>query len=268
VGLPRLQLFEFNDAPWVPRPVREVVIEALSRLLSWGGVLRALVGPFEDFVARAGVSEVLDLASGAGGPARILIEEILRAGRVPPRFLLTDLHPHPDSWAEACAAHPGIIDFVPDPVDATHIPEALARGRARVIVNAFHHLPPEVARGVLADAVRSRSPIFLAEGFERDPRGFAPMIPYGLPALLASPLLSPRDRLAKAAFVWASAPAALGIAAWDGVVSTLRVYDRADLMAMVEPLGGGFTWTYGTYDFPFGGRGTFFHGVPGSPGPG
>jgi hypothetical protein len=262
VGLPRLQLFEFNDAPWVPRPVREVVIESLGRMLAWGGILRGLVEPFEEFVARAGTNEVLDLASGAGGPARILVEEILRAGRTPPRFLLTDLHPHLESWEEARAAHPGILDFVADPVDATRIPAPLARGRARVIVNAFHHLPPDVARGLLADAVASRSPVFLAEGFERNPLGFASMIPYGLPALLAAPVLAPRDRLAKAAFVYAAAPAALAISAWDGVVSTLRVYDRADLEAMVAPLGGGFSWTWGTYAFPFGGRGTYFHGIP------
>ena len=49
---------------------------------------------------------------------------------------------------------------------------------------------------------------------------------------------------------------------FDGVVSTLRVYTREDLEAMVAPFGGAYRWTWGTYDFAPGGRGTYFHGVP------
>jgi hypothetical protein len=261
MDLPRLQLFEFNDAPWAPRVLRDLIVEALSRTLDWGGILRGLVGPFEDFVTASGTTEVLDLAAGAGGPARILAGEILKAGRTPPRFLLTDLNPQREAWEEARAAFPGTVDFVPESVDATAIPAALAAGRARVIINALHHLPPPVARGVFADAVRAGSPIFIAEAFERNPLGYASMWPAGAPALLATPLLSGRDRLARALLLYAT-PVVLGVAAWDGIVSTLRVYSRADLEAMVAPLGGGFAWTYGNYAFPFGGKGYFFHGVP------
>lgn len=262
MNLPRLSLFEFNDAPWAPRVIRETIVEALSRMLAWGGVLRGLVGPFEDFVARSGATEILDLAAGAGGPAGIFVDEILRAGRTPPRFLLTDLHPQLHAWEAARAARPGMIDFVDVPVDATCIPEHLSRGRARVIINALHHLPPEIARSIFVDAVESRAPIFVAEGFDRNPLGFASMAPVGLAALLATPLLSERHRLAKALLTYGT-PAVLAISAWDGVVSTLRIYEREDLEAMVAPLGNGYTWTWGHYTFPVGGRGYYFHGVPG-----
>jgi hypothetical protein len=261
MDLPRLQLFEFNDSPWAPAPLRDTVIESLSRTLAWGRILEGLVAPFEDFIAAAGAREVLDIASGAGGPARILVDEIVRAGRTPPRFVLTDLRPQPEAWAAAQAAFPEVIAFEPSPVDATRIPEALARGRARVIINALHHLPPGLAAQILEDAVRSRSAIFVAEGFERGPLGFAPFAPAGLGALALNPLLSPRDRLAKALLTWAS-PIALAVSIWDGVVSTMRVYSRAELEAMVAPFGDGFVWTYGNYAFPFGGRGYYFHGVP------
>lgn len=261
MDLPRLQLFEFNDAPWAPRMLRETIVEALSRTLAWGGILRGLVAPFEAFVAAAGVTEILDLAAGAGGPARILAGEIQRAGRTPPRFLLTDLNPQPEAWSAARAAFPGVIDCVNEPVDATRIPEAISRGRARVIINALHHLPPAIARGVFADAVANDAPIFIAEGFDRDPLGFASMAPAGLAALAVTPFLSPHDRIKKTIFAYTS-PALLLASAWDGIVSTLRIYDRADLEAMVAPLGGGFTWTFGHYTFPVGGRGHYFHGVP------
>ena len=36
---------------------------------------------------------------------------------------------------------PTIATF--EPVDATRIPPALAHGRARMVINALHHFPPE-----------------------------------------------------------------------------------------------------------------------------
>jgi hypothetical protein len=259
--LPRLQLFELNDSTWAPAPLRDTIIEALSRSLRWGRMMGGLVEPFEAFLAAAGTREVLDIASGAGGPARILAGEIQRAGRSAPRFVLTDLRPQLAAWEEARAEFPGVIAFEPAPVDATQIPAAIAAGRARLIINAFHHLPPGLAASILEDAARSRSPIFVSEAFERGPLGFAPMIPMGVLALALNPLLSPRDRLSKAWLTWATPIALLG-SAWDGVVSTMRVYDRSDLQAMVAPFGEDFTWTYGNYDYPLGGRGYYFHGVP------
>jgi hypothetical protein len=101
----------------------------------------------------------------------------------------------------------------------------------------------------------------VAEGFERDPLEFANFAVVGLRALLANPLLSPRDRLAKAALTWLT-PAALAMSVWDGLVSTLRVYTEAELRALVAPFGGGWDWEYGTWAYPPHGTGYFFRGVP------
>src|SRR5687768_8834201 len=133
LNLPRAHLFEFNDSSWAPAPLRDTIIEALSRALDWGRMLRGLVAPFEAFVAAAGAKEILDVGAGAGGPARILASEIARAGRTPPRFILTDLKPQIEAWEAAHARFPGVIDFEREPVDATRIPPAMARGRARTI---------------------------------------------------------------------------------------------------------------------------------------
>jgi hypothetical protein len=112
VAWARRHLFEFNDSPWAPVALRETVIEALGRTLAWGRILEGLVPPFRDFLARSDVDEVLDLCSGAAGPAAILAKEIARSGARPPRFLLTDLHPHPEAWARVRDALPGLVDFV------------------------------------------------------------------------------------------------------------------------------------------------------------
>ncbi len=264
--LPRAHLFEFNDRDWVPASLRDTIIETLSRSLDWGGFLRPLVPVLDDFLSAAGTRDVLDLCAGAAGPAKILTEEAERAGIRAPHFLITDLFPRVPIWTRARAQHPASIDFVAEPVDATRIPASLSDGRARVIVNAFHHFPPELAGDILCDAVRSQAPIFISESFERDPRGALPLIPIGIPSLLATPLLSPRDRLAKAAWTWLT-PIALAAGTWDALISTLRVYSQRDLLELVSPFGQGYDWTYGTYDYPFGGRGCYFHGVPSKPRP-
>ncbi len=264
MNLPRIQAFEFNDTESVPAFVRETIVESLTLTLRWGHVLSGLVAPFQRFLAASGAREVLDLCAGAAGPATILAKEMRRAGTTPPRFLLTDLFPQPEVWEQARTEHPADIDFVAEPVDATRIPEALGRGRARTIINAFHHFPPPIAQALLADAVRGSEGVFISEAFDRNPLRFLTIVPAGVFALAANPLFAKRHRLAKAAFTWLT-PLAAPISAWDGVVSTLRVYSEADLFAMVAPLGDSFEWEAGNYNFAPFGKGTYFFGVPKRP---
>jgi hypothetical protein len=261
MALPRMHLFEFNDSPWAPRAIRDTIVESLSRTLAWGRLLAGLVAPFEEFVARAAVDEVLDVCSGAAGPARILIDEIKRAGRKPPRFVLTDLQPQIDAWQDARAAFPDEIRFVEEAIDATAIPRDVAGGRARVIINSFHHFSPELAQSILRDAVAGSAGIFIAEPWERNPLRFATFIPVGVVALALNPILSARDRVQKALLTFAS-PAVVAASIWDGLVSTVRVYSREELEAMVAPLGDRFTWTWGYHRYSIGGRGYYFYGVP------
>jgi hypothetical protein len=257
MALPRLQLFEFNDLPRAPPALRESLVEALSRALSWGRMLRGLERPFSSFLERTGATEVLDLCAGAGGPATILAAELRRSGRRPPRFLLTDLHPHARVWQRLQDQDPEAIGFVTESVDATAIPPELGAGRARMIVNALHHLPPGLAAEVLRGACASGPGVFVAEGFERNPLRFFPIAPMGIVAMLVNPLLSPRRRLAKLLLL----PVSLAVAPWDGLVSTMRVYSEKELREMVAPLGEQFEWRYGTFRFPLGGRGYWFAGV-------
>ena len=259
--LPRIQAFEFNDLPTIPSALRDTIVESLSLTLRWGRVLRQAVPHFEEFLRRCGTDEVLDLCAGAAGPARILVEEIKGAGRTPPRVVLTDLFPRLEVWGEAVAAHPQAIAIEADPVDATAIPESLSRGRARMVINAFHHFPPSLAQAIVTDAVRCRAGLFIAEGFSRNPLQILNLAFAGLPALFLNPLLAHRENVAKAALTWLT-PIVAGVALWDGVVSTLRIHERGDLMAMAEAAGGDYEWEYRPYRYPPLGVGHCFFGVP------
>ena len=259
--LPRLQLFEFNDLGWVGSDLRDTIVESLSRGLDWGRTLHGLVDPFAEFLAAAGTDRVLDLCAGAGGPAQILVSEFRRAHRQPPEILLTDLFPRQRAWQRLSGLEPKILAHLA-PIDATRIPGDVGQGRARAIINAFHHFPPSLAQSILADAVRSRAPVWVSEPFGRSPLGFFPFAPFGLAALLANPVLSPDKTLGKAVLSWGVLPLTLSISAWDGIVSTLRVYEHADLHAMVGEHGDSYRWHAGSYRYALGGTGYWFWGVP------
>lgn len=261
--LPRVQSFELNDQPWVPSVLRDTIVETLSRTLRWGRVLEGLADPFCQFLDRAGTSEVLDVGSGAGGPASILAERLHARGR-DVRFLLSDLFPRVDVWRRLQHEQPHNITFVAEPVDATAIPASLSDGRARALLNVLHHLPPDLAASVIKSAIRARAPLFIAEGFERNPLGFLPFAATGIPALLVSPVFGADRRAQRALLAWAS-PIALLASAWDGFVSTMRVYTEEELREMTrgEEASDDYTWSYGVYSFPFGGRGYYFMGTCG-----
>lgn len=257
----RIQAFEFNDHPRTPRALRDTIVETLSHALEDGHVLAALVGPLDEFLAKAGTREVLDLCAGAGGPALLLGREFERTGRTPPRFLMTDLFPRVEAWSALRASSAHFLDFVAEPVDATRIPAPLAEHRVRTIIHAFHHFPRPLAASILEDAVRGSRGVFVSEAFERDPLRASAFAFHGLPALLANPLRTKIDRAAKMALTWAT-PVALAVGAWDMLISSLRIYSEADLRAMVAPFGQGFDWVYGRYAYAPYGIGYYFYGTP------
>lgn len=258
--LPRLHGFEFNDDPRVPESLRDTVVETLGNTLDWGNIIQGLVPGFLEFWTNANQLEILDLCSGAGTPARILLEELKTGGHVPPRFHLTDLFPNTQQWAPLCNQYKQ-LNFVSEPVDATDIAADLSKDKARVIINAFHHFPPNLARGILNDAIRQRSPIFIAEGFERNPMQFLNFAPTGLIALYLNPFLTQSKKLEKALWTW-PLPIAAMVSAWDGFASTMRVYSETELREMVAGSENEFEWTYGTYPYPPMGTGYYFYGTP------
>lgn len=260
MNLPRLQLFEFNDAPWAPQALRDTIVEALSRAQRWGRHLEELVTPFRRFIQAAGVDEVLDLAAGAGGPAALLSDELARSGGVPPRFVLTDLYPHVAEWEALEASRQGRLTHVAEPVDATALPPAIAKGRARVIINALHHFPPPLARRVLEATCHQAPGVFLAEAVVRNPLRFAAMAPLGIPALCLGPLLAREHKLARAAVAWT--PVGVGASLWDGCISAMRAYSRSEVMELLGPAASTFSWEWGEFSFGGVGRGTYCFGVP------
>ncbi len=255
-------MFEFNELSLTPVFLRESIVEILGNGFRWGRVLEPAGPVFTEFCRRAGADRVLDLCSGTGEPVSMLVRGLVRHNQPVPRFHLSDLFPNVHAMQRVADQFPGKIEPVPEPVDATDVsPEVDCP--ARIIINAFHHFSPEVAAGILADAVNKRRAIFILEAFPRDPVRFGAALPFLVAGYLGNPLVAGQDRFKKMVFTYLL-PLIGALGMWDAVVSCLRMHGEQELAGMAEQAGGesGYAWEYREVPFSPGGRCTVFFGIP------
>lgn len=236
----RIHLFELEDQPWFPSVLRRNMTDFLAFVASLSDA------PYREFVRRLKVAmeaigerRLLDMASGGSGPVRPIVRLLAEQESYPVQATLTDLYPDVDCFERVRAESGGRIDFVSTPVDAAAVPPELEG--FRMMCNGFHHLPPELARRVLADAVARRRGIAIFEMVERSPAALLATALVPLNALLGTPFVKPR-RLDRFLFTYLLPIVPLA-ALWDGIVSYLRVYSVEEMKALTEGLGDGdYRW--------------------------
>jgi ubiquinone/menaquinone biosynthesis C-methylase UbiE len=257
----RLQLFEFHDEPWYPEPLRALVREVLDRADRTTGFAGALAEPFAEALRDSGARQVLDLCSGAGGPVVLVAQAMADRGLAPPQVVLSDLYPHVEAWQRLRDRHPGWLDFVESPVDATRLPaDTFARGRAELVtvINALHHLPEPAVAAMLAEVTRRGASIFVAEGF---PRSLARATAY-LPALVAAvPAALSRTRSQRLLKLWLAVTVLPVTGGWDWFASALRVHEPAELIEVARTIAPGYRWRHGAAPFPPWGRAVYLVGL-------
>src|SRR5579875_2571113 len=100
----------------------------------------------EAVLAETGLDQIVDLGSGSGGPAPVIVREIRKSGRQV-KAILSDLYP--DLHCRASDSELG-VEYWPESVNAAQVPDAL--WGVRTMFASFHHCSPEVARGNLRNA--------------------------------------------------------------------------------------------------------------------
>ncbi|MDF1821545.1 MAG: hypothetical protein P1U64_08230 [Alcanivoracaceae bacterium] len=238
----RIQAFEFMDLPQTPRVLRDSVVESLGNAMRWSGVCKTAAPVFGEFFNRLENDTVLDLCSGSGEPAAAMLEALKDSGGKLPRFMVSDLFPVVHHMAQAASKHPDHIEVISSPLDATDVPAVYAHG-GRMVVSAFHHFPPALARRILEDSAKKGKPIFIMEPMTRKGRGALHMGVYFVAANFLNPFLSKQDRLLKALFTYLI-PLIPLMATWDGLVSIVRMYTREDFEALVEGIDTDFHWEF------------------------
>lgn len=240
----RLHLVEIHDLAACPASLRDALTDFLAFSLNLSGAYDPAGPLLRRAIAQSGARRIVDLCSGAGGPWHRLASEV----GVP--VLLTDLYPHKDGT--------GALPLHSEPVDARAVPPEL--DGLRTIFTAFHHFPPGEARAILADAVKRRQGIGIFEVARRAPRELAIIALTWLGILLAAPFVRPW-RWSR--MMWSYLPPALPlVGTFDGVVSCLRTYTKAELADLVRGLDS-YEWEIG--DFRGGWsplRGTYLIGIP------
>jgi hypothetical protein len=255
VKLPRVHAWEWMDQPWLPESLRAGLTDSLRGAEALTRLFDHAVPLLTDVLRRHGRRDVVDLAAGSGGPMVRLFPRVRDAGTVD-TLTLTDLYPRP----EAIAPTDG-LRYLPTPVDATAVPPDL-RG-LRVVCNAFHHLPPDAARALLADAAQQGEPVLVMEALARTPAAMVAAVGVAAMAGLFGPLYRPW-RLSRAAACWL-VPIVPLLLVWEGLVSCLRCYTPDELTQLSADLGPpGWRWSHGEIRTGFiGAKIRWFLGEPG-----
>ena len=222
----RLHLFEFGDQQWFPRILRDAETAYLTAAYRvWPALVRQWAEKISTVLHPHKPSEIVDLCAGSGGAMPQIVED-LRQRNYDVRVFLTDLYPNPSSALDSR------ITWLPNPVDATHIPPEL-KG-VRTMFSAFHHFRPDAARAILKDAFEHRRTICVFESGSGTALGMAAMLGVPLAVLALMPLARPL-RWTHLLFTYL-VPLLPFLVLWDGMVSMLRIYSLGQMRQLTADL--------------------------------
>ncbi|KAI3335642.1 hypothetical protein F4824DRAFT_464347 [Ustulina deusta] len=165
------------------------------------------------------------------------------------KFVLTDLHPHVESWEKAARASPHLT-YVSTPVNAAAAPPELimqnkaeGKGVFRLFNLAFHHFDDELARAILKNTVETSDGFGIFELQSRTFSSFISCMLFGFFILLIAPLLywwSPQILF----FVYII-PIVPFVLVFDGLISSLRTRTAGEVEVLLRTCGAVDTadWT-------------------------
>lgn len=249
----RLHLFELEDLPWVPSPLRDGGTDLLDLGFDRMGFYDGVAPQLDALIARTGTAQLLDLCSGGGGGV-LQIARRLRAGGRRFELTLTDRYPNEGAAARLAALGDTTTRYRMAPVDAME--GGGAEPGIRTMAGALHHFRPDDVRRLIAGIVAQRRPLAFFDVAASPMVRKLPLALLPLPALinmamlfvgslLLTPLVRPVRPLSLL-FTYAL-PLIPVLVAWDGLVSALRAYTPEELLALARSVDGAadYTWDAG-----------------------
>lgn len=246
----RRQLFEIQDFSWCPKAVRDGVTDLLVINLRIVPLYEPAI-PILSQMAKMTNGKWVDLCAGAGGGSLFLKEKM--PGEIK-ELILTDLYPHTNFKT----LPEGVINY-PEPVNALAVPMNLQG--FRTLFTSFHHLPDDIAKGVLRNARDSKTPIGVFEFTDRSLFCLMMVLPTFIFSFFLIPLVLPL-KLSRLfwTFVIPLIPLVAGI---DIVMSCFRTRNEAELKQMTENLRSDeYVWETGTLPTYLGMKLTYLTGKP------
>jgi len=240
----RVQLFEFEDFSWFPDWLRTSLTNLLVVLIKMMGVHHVLAKRIGEVLKSQGLSQVVDLGSGAGG-AMPLVLESLKTENQNAQITLTDLYPSASS-IETLNKIDGIT-YLEESVDATNF--SSAPGGLKTMINCFHHMRPEQARKIVESAFKTKQPFLIYElGDNKIPLiVWWLLLPLSIIVMIIMVLfMTPfvRPLTFKQILFTYLIPIIPVFYAWDGQASMPRIYTLDDMDVLLEGLSSeDYTWT-------------------------
>lgn len=236
----RVHVPELEDLPWWPSIWRTSMTNLIVVFARTFGIIPVLASLVSRVMRERGLSRVVDLGSGGGGPMPEVIEQV----RANPEtgtaeLMMTDRFPNLDALETFNDGSRPHVSYLRTPVDATDLAEAPAG--LKTMVNCFHHMRPPQARAILESAHRDRQPILIYEMADNKipfavwllflPLG---LVIVGVMSLVLTLFVRPlKLRQLVFTFVIPVVPLAY---AWDGQASLPRIYTLEDLDELITPL--------------------------------
>lgn len=260
--LKRIHLFEFEDFAWFPNWIRMCMtryINAFHALLKSHENIASLI---KETLPHAQEQVVLDMCSGSGGPMPQVLELLKQDENFSQvKLELSDLYPNLAAAKQFNSAEKDIY-YHPAPVDATQV-DPTFKGM-RTMIASMHHMPPQVAVNILADAQKHRQPILIYEISDNAPPIWLwwLAIPFAFIAtLFITPLVRPMT-WQQLVFTYLIPILPLFIA-WDGAVSNARTYTLSDWDKLLSqlPENSTYKWEKNTLEGKVGNK-TYLKGFP------
>ncbi|QDU10687.1 hypothetical protein V202x_40990 [Gimesia aquarii] len=225
----RRQLFEFEDCRWFPSLLRDFMTDYLrfvsGKFNLFGGTLPVL----NEILQQTGRSQIVDIASGGGGPWFTLIPKLLE--QVPGlRVKLTDYYPNQSGLQEIVSAFPETVEVESRSIDAKAVPQDLVGLRTQFL--SLHHFNPSDVKDILRNAIAAQEPIAIFEAQQRDIEHLIRFALSPIFVLLLTPFIKP-FRISRLIFTYLI-PLIPALVFWDGLVSVLRTYTVNEMLEMAN----------------------------------
>lgn len=239
----RLQLFEWNDLPWIPEVFRSLLTDFLNYIL----MCRQPFLPGAYVVLRAlkhsSTNKIIDLCSGQGGPWPKLLPLLNKKSRHTYSVTFTDKYPISPKTRRTWDP---LLRYFQHPVDATAVPEEL-KG-TRTIFNGFHHFNEKQAQTILSNAVDDNQSIVIFEMLQRNWKHVLLCFLIPIMVLIVTPRIGPfRTSRIILTYVIPIAPLLIF---WDTMVSILRCYHPSEFMQMTSRVNApDYHWETGSYNY-------------------
>ena len=237
--MPRLHFFEFGDQPWVPKFLRDYETDFLEFAANQMEIYKDIYPLLKKGIGKADNHQIIDLGSGGGGGWPTMSQKFIDQD-VKFSLKLTDFNPNIGAFKKLEAAHPSVISYDPNPVDAGNVKASLKGFRTMFL--SFHHLKPKKAQQVLQNAVDAEQPIGI---FELQDRSLLSVLLMTITAPILAILTSVFIRPFKLGRILCTIVPILPLIIWfDGIVSNLRTYNESDLQTLVGRLDQGDTYEW------------------------